>query len=52
MRLIIYLLMALTVVGVVHCFAHGRTTEAVVGVNTAIILWFVLRIEKKQRDEY
>ena len=52
MRLIIYILMALAVVGVIHCFAHGRTTEAVAGVNVAIILFLVLRIEKKQRDEY
>ena len=44
--------MALAVVGAIHCFANGRTTDGVVGVNVAIILWFILRIEKKQRDEY
>lgn len=45
-------MMALAVVGVVHCFANGRVTEAVVGVNVAIILFFILRIDKRQRDEY
>lgn len=44
--------MVLAVAGVVFCLANGRHTEAVVGVNTAIMLWFVLRMEKRERDEY
>ena len=52
MRLIIYLLMVLAVAGAIHCIANYRHTEAVVGVNVAIILFLILRIDKKQRDEY
>ena len=44
--------MALTVFGAVYCAVNGRHTEAVVAVNVAVLLWFVLRIEKRERDEY
>ena len=45
-------MMALSVVGAVYCAANGLHTDTVVGVNVAIILFFILRIDKKQRDEY
>ena len=52
MRLFIYLMMVLAVAGAIHCISDYRHTEAVVGVSTAIILFYVSRIVKKEHDEY
>lgn len=52
MRIFLWILAALSIVGACHAIAYGQVAEFVVGVGTTAVLLFLLRLDKEERDEY
>ena len=49
MRIFLWILVALSIVGVCHAIAYGQVAECVVGVCTTAVLLFLLRLDKEER---